>query len=127
MVGDIKGYCVLKNTNHIRGYAGDLKELQWPHCLRIIDIAVDNSGFLVLNPQGTALADVYDMNDVYAYFFCNQFANILTPPNLSFIEQWQYATQRTALLISGQYDRKLVICASLVNGKLTDDFLFKKQ
>ena len=61
MIGDIKGYCVLRSTDHVMGYAGDLKELQFPHCLRIIDIAVNNSGFLVLNPQGTALADVRDI------------------------------------------------------------------
>ena len=126
MVGDIKGYCVLKSTEHVFGYAGDLKDLQFPHCLRIIDIAVDNSGFLVLNPAGTALADVRDMSDVYAYFFCSEFSHILCPPDISFIEQWQYAAERMALLYAGKYDRKMVICASLVNRKLTDDFLFKK-
>lgn len=124
MVGDIKGYCVLRSTGHVRGYAGDLKEIAWPHCLRIIDIAVDNSGFLVLNPAGTALADVYDMNDVYAHFLCEEFAGVLTPPNLPFIEKWQYAVQRQILYTPEK--RKLIIIASLAKGKLTDEFLFKK-
>ena len=124
MVGDIKGYCVLRSTEHVRGYAGDLKEIAWPHCLRIIDIAVDNNGFLVLNPAGTALADVYDMNDVYAYFLCEEFAGVLTPPNLPFIEKWQYAVHRQILYTPEK--RKLIIIASLAKGKLTDEFLFKK-
>lgn len=123
MIGDIKGYCVLRSTKHVRGYAGDLKEIAWPHCLRIIDIAVDNSGFLVLNPAGTALADVYDMNDVYAHFLCEEFAGVLTPPNLPFIEKWQYALQRQILYTPEK--RKLIIIASLAKGKLTDEFLFK--
>ena len=123
MIGDIKGYCVLRSTEHVRGYAGDLKEIAWPHCLRIIDIAVSNSGFLVLNPAGTALADVYDMNDVYAYFLCEELAGVLTPPNLPFIEKWHYAVQRQILYTPVR--RKLIIIASLTKGKLTDEFLFK--
>lgn len=124
MVGDIKGYCVLRSTKSVWGYAGDLKDLEYPHCLRIIDIAVDNSGFLVLNPQGTALADIRDMQDVYAYFLCSEYAKILCPPDISFIEQWQYAAKRISLLMAGKYDRKMVICTSLTLGKLKDDFLF---
>ncbi len=123
MIGDIKGYCVLRRTEHVRGYAGDLKEIAWPHCLRIIDIAVDNSGFLVLNPAGTALADVYDMNDVYAHFLCEEFAGVLTPPNLPFTEKWQYAAQRLILYTTEK--RQLIIIASLAKGKLVDEFLFK--
>lgn len=125
MVGDIKGYCVLRSTEHIRGYAGDLKDLAWPHCLRIIDIAVDDSGFLVLNPKGTALADVYDMNDVFAYFLCDEFAGVLTPPDLPFLEKFAYALRRQELYTPE--NRRLVIVASLAKGKLVDEFLFSKQ
>lgn len=125
MIGDIQGYCVLKSTEHVRGYAGDLKEIAWPHCLRIIDIAVNNSGFLVLNPAGTALADVYDINDVYAYFLCEEFAGVLTPPGLSFMDKMMYAAQRQQLYT--KENRKLVIISSLTMGKLNDEFLFKKQ
>lgn len=123
MIGDIKGYLVLRSTDSVI-YDGDLKDLQFPHCLRIIDVAVDNSGFLVLNPKGTALADVRNMEDVYKYFLCSEFATILCPPDISFFEQWIYAAKRAALLQSGKYDRKMVIVESLVMGKLTDDFLF---
>ena len=55
MVGDIQGYCILKSTNTVEGYAGDPKELLKAPFLRIFDIAVNNDGFMVLNPQGTAL------------------------------------------------------------------------
>lgn len=116
---------MLRSTKSVLGYAGDLKDLEFPHCLRIMDVAVNNSGFLVLNPKGTALADVQDMQDVYAYFLCSEFAGILCPPDISFIEKWQYAAQRMSLLMAWKYDRKMVICASLTVGRLKDDFLFK--
>lgn len=119
MIGDIKGYCVLRSTEHIRGYAGDLKDLAWPHALRIIDIAVENSGFLVLNPAGTALADVYDMNDVYRYFLCDECCGILTPPNLPFMEKFMYATARQQIMTKKM--RKLIIVASLAAGKFIDN------
>lgn len=125
MIGDIQGYCVLRSTEHVRGYAGDLKEIAWPHCLRIIDIAVDNSGFLVLNPAGTALADVYDMNDVYAHFLCEEFAGVLTPPGLSIIDKMMYAYGRIPYYT--EENRRLVIISSLSMGKLNDEFLFKNQ
>ena len=125
MIGDIKGYCVLKSTEHVVGYAGDLKDLAWPHCLRIIDIAVNNRGFLVLNPAGTALADVRDMNDVYAYFLCDEFAGILTPPGLSLIDKMIYAYGRIPYYT--KETRKLIIITSLTNRKLTDEFLFKNK
>lgn len=125
MIGDIKGYCVLKSTEHVVGYAGDLKDLAWPHCLRIIDIAVNNSGFLVLNPAGTALADLQDMNDVYTYFLCDEFAGILTPPGLSLIDKMIYAYGRFPYYT--KETRKLVIITSLTNRKLTDEFLFKNK
>lgn len=125
MIGDIKGYCVLRHTEHVVGYAGDLKDLAWPHCLRIIDIAVNNSGFLVLNPAGTALADVQDMNDVYVYFLCEEFAGVLTPPGLSLIDKMIYAYKRIPYYT--KETRKQVIIMSLTNRKLTDEFLFKNK
>ena len=47
---EIKGYCMLKSTNTVTGYVGDMKDLLPPHALRIIDIAVDGNGFLVIEP-----------------------------------------------------------------------------
>lgn len=125
MIGDIKGYCVLRSTEHVMGYAGDLKDLAWPHYLRIIDIAVNNSGFLVLNPAGTALAGIQNMNDVYTYFLCDEFAGVLTPPGLSSINKMIYAYGRIPYYT--KETRKLVIITSLTNRKLTDEFLFKNK
>lgn len=41
---EIQGYCMLKSTNTVKGYAGEVSELLKPNYLRIIDIAVDGNG-----------------------------------------------------------------------------------
>lgn len=128
MIGDIKGYCILKSTNTIMGYAGDPEELiKGVPFLRIIDIAVDNSGFMVLNPQGNALA-VVDMPDIDRYFLCDEMAGVLIPPDLNFGQQLIEAHRRSSR--KGGYNeiiRRMVIVASLHAGKFCDDFLFELQ
>lgn len=127
MLGDIRGYCVLKSTNTVKGYAGDPKELLDAFVLRIVDVAVDNSGFLVLNKQGTALAMV-DMPDVQMHFLCSTFGGVILPPNLSFAEQGREFTKR--VMIKGGYTnivKSAVIATSLIENKFDDDFLFTKN
>lgn len=127
MLGDIQGYCVLKSTNTVKGYAGDPKELLDAFILRIVDVAVDNSGFLVLNKQGTALAMV-DMPDVQMHFLCSTLGGVILPPKLSFAEQWREVAKR--VMIKGGYTdivRSAVIATSLIQNKFNDDFLFSKN
>ena len=125
MVGDIQGYCVLNGTKTIIGYTGDPKELLMKP-LRILDVAVDNSGFIVVNPQGTAAAMV-DMEDVYEHFLCDSVSNVLIPPGLNFLQKMIEVHKR--MTREGGYSsdtKKLVVAASLSKGKFYDDFLFDK-
>lgn len=42
---EIQGYCMLKSTNTVKGYYGEIEDLLPPNALRILDIAVDGNGF----------------------------------------------------------------------------------
>ena len=121
---EIKGYCMLKSTNTVTGYVGDMKELLPPHALRIIDIAVDGNGFLVLNANSTALAMV-EKEDVDYLFYCSVLNGVICPPDLNFAERLQFAISRQTR--EGGYNNivaNVVIAASLARGYFTDDFLF---
>lgn len=127
MIGDIKGYCTLKSINTVTGYAFNPEELLKAPFLRIFDIAVNNDGFMVLNPQGTALA-VVDMPDVDRYFLCDDVAGVLIPKGLYFMQQLVEVAKRQSR--KGGYNeiiRRMVIGASLHAGKFNDDFLFELQ
>lgn len=127
MIGDIRGYCTLKNINTVKGYIYNPEELLKAPFLRIFDIAVGNDGFMILNPQGTALAMV-DMPDVDRYFLCDDMAGVLIPPDLTFMQQLIEVAMRQSR--KGGYNeiiRRMVIGASLHAGKFNDDFLFEKQ
>ena len=137
MIGDAKGYCLLKSLEHcFIGYdeeldpAGfrEIKESLVARPLRIVDIAVDNSGFLVLEPNGRALVDVRSMDDVYRHFLCDEYGGVLLPCGLSAEEKMIQSMRR--LTRKGGYNellRKMVIATSLHSGEFNDDFLFAKQ
>lgn len=121
---EIKGYCMLKSTKTVTGYVGDMKELLPPHALRIIDIAFDGNGFLVLNANSTALAMV-EKEDVDYLFYCSVLNGVICPPDLNFAERLQFAISRQTR--KGGYNKivaNVVIAASLSRGYFTDDFLF---
>lgn len=137
MIGDIKGYCLLKSTEHCAigyneksdpvGYREIRKSLIGSP-LRIVDIAVDNSGFLVLEPNGRALVDVRSMDDVDRHFLCDDFGGVLLPCGLSTKEKMIQSMRR--MNRKGGYNhmlRMMVIAASLQKGDFNDDFLFTKQ
>lgn len=137
MIGDIKGYCMLRGIdNTIIGvnermqptlYA-EVRKLIQTVPLRIIDIAVDNSGFLCLEPGGRAICQVNSMTDVGAYFLCDSFANVLLPTGLNPVQKMAESARR--LNRKGGYNdivRKLVIAASIQKGEFYDNFLFTKQ
>lgn len=137
MIGDNKGYCLLKSTEHcFIGYnetfdpAGyrEIKESLVGRPLRIVDVAVDNSGFLVLAPNGRALVDVRSMDDVDRHFLCDEFAGVLLPCGLSPQEKMMESMRR--MNRKGGYNdllRKMVIAASLQKNEFNDNFLFAKQ
>lgn len=137
MLGDIKGYCLLKSTEHCFigydekfdpvGYR-EIKESLVGRPIRIVDVAVDNSGFLVLAPNGRALVDVRSMDDVDHYFFCDEFAGVFLPCGLSNQEKMVQYIRR--MYRKGGYNdllRKMVIAASLHKNEFNDNFLFAKQ
>lgn len=124
---EIKGYCLLKSTNTVTGYVGDMKELLPPHALRIMDIAFDGNSFLVLNSSDTALAMV-DKEDVDYLFYCSVFNGVICPPDINFDERLQFAVSR--ITRKGGYSKlvaRVVIAESLLKGYFTDDFLFQQQ
>ena len=123
---DIKGYCLLKSVDTVRGYRGDKNDLLGAP-LTIIDVAVGNSGFLVLNRKHTAIADVR-MSDVNLYFFCDIVCGVVLPPNLPYEKKMVEVAKR--LSRKGGYNkaiRCMVIGASIVKGEFNDDFLFEQQ
>lgn len=123
---EIQGYCMLKSTNTVKGYAGEMSDLLQPNYLRILDIAVDNSGFLVLNSKGSALAMV-EKSDVDMYFLCNVYCGVICPPNMNLFEKTAFTLSRIGR--KGGYSNivaSLVILTSLIKGEFTDSFLFKE-
>lgn len=123
---EIQGYCMLKSTNTVKGYAGEMEDLLPPNALRILDIAVDGSGFLVLNKKGTALAMV-EKQDVDMYFLCNVCCSVICPPNMNLFERMAFAQSRIGR--KGGYNNivaTFVIYTSLTKGEFTDSFLFQE-
>lgn len=133
MINDVKGYCQIKRDNHAFIFGLPDNEIESSKIkkmisdsayLPIMDIAVNNSGFLCYGPSGT-LIDITDMKDVTAYFLCDIYADVICPKGLSTLDRMVYASKR--LLRKGGYGdiiRKMVIVASLHKGKVEDNFLF---
>lgn len=122
---EIQGYCMLKSTNTVKGYAGEIEDLLPPNILTILDIAVDGSGFLVLNGKRSALAMV-EKSDVNMYFLCNVYLDVICPPNMTLLEKMAFALSRRER--KGGYNNivaSIVIAASLSKGEFTDSFLFQ--
>ena len=128
MVGSIKGYCLLKSTEHVfiglnKNFNGELyneveKSLIWQP-LKILDIAVNKNGFLCLAPTVACIIDVRDMSDVALWFECEQIGDILCPPNLLVAEQMLYQTKWLGKPYTNHIKR-LIIIKSLIAGKFDD-------
>ena len=107
MIGDAKGYCLLKSLEH---------------CFIGYDEELDPAGFR------RALVDVRSMDDVYRHFLCDEYGGVLLPCGLSTGEKMIQSMLR--LTRKGGYNellRKMVIVTSLHKGEFNDDFLFAKQ
>lgn len=111
--------------------------------LRIIDIAVDNSGFLILPPSANCIVDVRDMSDVDAWFECNVIDYVLIPPDKDEINKIGYLSEilmeidkRRQMMIDHKCDEnsiiempktlfKMAIMSSLKSGKVNNDIYFQ--
>lgn len=128
---ELKGYCLLKSDKNVfigldpiivhEQYEKVKASLYQP--LRIIDIAVDKSGFLCIAPDCSCIIDIRDMSDVQAWFECGEVDNILCPPNLSDIGKiaWQMKWMNK---VYNRYIRKLIIIKSFSLGRFDDSTLF---
>lgn len=133
MIGDTKGYLLLKDLDNVfigydelisKNIYDDIKSKIQIYPLRIIDIATDNNGFMCMEPLGRCIIDVQDMSSVNKYFICDEFNGILVPPNLTQCEIINESIKRT--LRKGGYDKCIkaaVIINSLNKGIFDDSFL----
>lgn len=135
---EIKGFCKLKSLDNVfigydktsdpEGYNKIALDSLHATFLPIMDVAVDNSGFLVLSPDGKALLDVQNLDSVSNYFMCTVSGDVILPPNISSLDKMILSGKR--LSRKGGYNhiiRNMVIMNSLRLGEFNDDFLFQKQ
>lgn len=137
MIGELKGYCLLESLDNVFiGYDKDLnpdtyediKKRVSESPMRIMDIGVDNSGFLCLEPLARCLVDVRSMDSVRSHFFCESHGDVLLPPGLDMIHKMtEFAKRMTRKGGYGDIVRKMVIFNSLRVGKFDDEFLFSKE
>lgn len=137
-LGTIKGYLMLKSLDNI--FIGINEEYDYEHYqkvksdilkfpIRIIDIGVEDSGYLCVPPDASCLVDVRDKASVRNIFFCDEEGDILIPPGIDdMVKRMVEFTKRS--MRQGGYDRivrNMVIAASLQKGEFYDDFLFKNE
>lgn len=133
MLGDVKGYCTIKSFDDVfiavseddypELYADIKKSICAP--MRIIDIAVDKSGFLCLEPKGRCLIDVRSMTSVDKHFFCNELNNIIIPDCGEDVARRMYEYTLRMMRVP-HYDmvtKAAVITKSLLEGKFCDSWL----
>jgi len=86
-----------------------------------------DGGVLCLNPEGTALA-MFDKQDVYRSFECTMQSDVVCPPKQDMLSNMAYVTK--CMMRKGGYNKllsRMVIQASLMKGKFTDNFLWQLQ
>lgn len=121
---EIIGYCTIKNDAKT-GRGENLESFIGKNC-RVIEFAKDG-GVLVVNNEATGLA-MFDKEDVYRKFECTLFGDVICPPNMDLLQQTFYSIKIQHR--KGGYNkllRNMIIEASLMKGKLNDDFLFQKE
>lgn len=137
MVGDLKGYCLLKSLDDVfiaydkdsnPEVYEDIKKRVSESPLRIMDIGVNNSGFLCIEPLARCLVDIRSMDSVSSHFFCESQGDVLLPPGLDIIKKSAEFIKRMSRKGGyGDIVRKMVIFNSLRVGKFDDEFLFSKE
>lgn len=140
MIGDVKGYCIIKSdciddlfigldkVIQKNAYDEVIDNIKNSVPLRIIDVAVNGSGFMCLSPKANCIIDVRNMRAVLSHFLCCEYCGVLLPKEYEkcdMVTKTLHASKR--LNRKGGYGdivRKMVIVASLYKGEFTDDFLF---
>jgi hypothetical protein len=121
---ELAGYCTI-SKNATTGRGSNLESFIGKDC-RVMEFAADG-GVLVINSEATSLAS-FDKVDVYRKFECKACGDVLCSPELDLVGQMIYATKVTTR--KGGYNlllKNMIIQASLMKGKLYDDFLFQKE
>jgi len=121
---EVVGYCTIKKT--ATSGAGTEIDSFLGQDVRVMEFARDG-GALVVNNKATAMA-MFDKQDIYRSFECSMCGEVICPPKMSLVEQTLYVGK--VMLRKGGYNnilKNMVIQASLMKGKLYDDFLFQME
>lgn len=121
---EVTGYCTISRTA-TTGRGDKLETFIGKDC-RVMEFASDG-GVLVVNSEATALAS-FDKKDVYRKFECKVNGDVICPSDSDLVAQIVYVGK--VHMRKGGYNkllRNMVIQASLMKGKFTDDFLFQKE
>jgi hypothetical protein len=123
MIGDIVGYCIIKNSATTGITPGNINDfLGIP--LRVLEFSAVDGSVLTMNSKADALG-MFDKSDIITSFRCSVIGNIICPPDLSHVEKYAYIAK--AMSRRGGYDQligRMVIAASLAKGQFNDAFLF---
>lgn len=124
-MNDIVGYAEIKHDAKTCKGARNPSDFIGKIC-RVMEFGHDGC-VMVLNSQGNALA-MFDSCDVYRSFKCKIFNDVITPPNMDFIEQIMYHDK--VMTRKGGYNnivKNFVIASSLHKGEFNDHVLWAKQ
>lgn len=128
MLGDVKGYAIIKqcatsiSNVPIESFKG--------YPVRVLEFAPDG-GVLVVNSEASGLA-MFDKEDIHSKFECGEFNDFLIPPNLN--DMMNKIHYISSVLIHKENQpgfrdmnliKKLIICQSLSQGKFTDTLYFQ--
>lgn len=125
MLGDIVGYCIVKEG--AKGVSPvDLSEF-YGKPIRAFEINKSTNAVLLLNNAATSLG-TFDLSDCLSYFECEEMNDILTPPNLHILEKMAYVTRVMSVPKNKVRDMKfmknMVIASSLHKGIFNDHLYF---
>lgn len=117
MIGELVGY-VLPKKDACGRSPEDISIFQGVPC-RAIEINKNTKSVLVLSPSGKSLG-MFDLDQIYAYFECREFAGILVPAHFDSIQASLYAARVRSYPQNQKRDmdfiKKMVIAQSLAKG-----------
>lgn len=122
-MNEVVGYATIKK-DATTGVSIDLPSFLGQD-VRVLEFSKHDGSVLVVNREATALG-TFEKEDVYRSFECSVIGDVICPPGLNFIEQIAYQVKVHSR--KGGYVpllKGMVIQASLMKGRLYDDFLFQ--
>jgi hypothetical protein len=120
-MGDVVGYALI-DRDAKTGVGPDIKSFLGEQ-VRVMEFAQDG-GVLVLNREASAMA-MFDKCDVVRSFKCGEIAGVITPPDLSLVDQMIYIANASAR--KGGYNhivKYMVVAASLHRNEFCDSLLW---